>query len=235
MGGWGWDNSWPREYGSGRTLVERHYDFLRRAPGKGGASEDEESIESLWRQEKAQATAALEAFTERPLAEAFPFKAMSFLPYFEDLLTLPVPPGSSDEARRQRASRAYTFENKTDIPSLGDQLQAIDSRLSVLDVPWDQTESTEEGRSFEDLDAVEPYGGGRRSTVRPNYSTAFDVIVLFDLSATGGVPTPADAKIIDEVKDYLSDILGSWVDFRIISSVGFILDQSPLDITGFGT
>lgn len=236
MGGFGWHNPWPLQFGGGRTLVEKHYDFLRKAPGIGGvAIDEEESIDALWRQARARAMAALEAFSDRALVEAFPNRATSLLPYYEWLLGIPVPQGANDEERRAEATRRYTFEVPASMPALSDELTAIDPRLSILDIPWDQVETTYEGRAFEDLDGLEPYGGGRRSTITPNYSTSFDVVVLFDLSATGGVPTADDARIIDLVKDYLADVLPSWVEFRVISSVGFILDLSPMDITGFGT
>lgn len=236
MGGYGWDNPWPLEWGGGRTLVEKHYDFLRKAPGRGGvAVDEEESIDALWRQAKANAMAALEAFSERALSEAFPNRATSLLPYYEWLCGIPVPQGANNEERRAEASRRYTFEVPASVPALSDELTAIDPRLSILDIPWDQVETTYEGRAFEDFASAEPYGGGRKSTITPNYSTSFDVVVLFDLSATGGVPTPDDARIIDRVKDYLADVLPSWVEFRVISSVGFILDSSPMDITGFGS
>ncbi len=83
-------------------------------------------------------------------------------------------------------------------------------------------------------DNVHPELIARTFTRFPAASDANRAIVHFALGA--GVEPNRDILAKTEVmKAMLNEILPSWVDFRIIYSLGFILDLSLLDATGFGS
>ena len=56
----------------------------------------------------------------------------------------------------------------------------------------------------------------------------------FDVGYSGP-PLPGDQRVLEQLKDGLRSVLPSWQAFAILTNVGFILDSSSLDITGFGT
>ncbi len=234
MGGFGWHNPWPFEWGGGPTLVEKHYLVMKRAVGVGGSSDDEESIEDIWRQRKAIAMAAYDSFAERALLQFFPDKAQDAIPYYEDLLGLLAAPGESDEARRRENTAAFTADALADTDRIVTGLQRIDTRFGILEQPHSSAGTTFAGRPFEPFDGspdFDPGASSNKSTNFPNFSDDFVMTILVQGPAT---PGPSELELILEATRLLNTILSAWVTFRIITSTGFILDQSPLDITGFG-
>ena len=232
MAGFGWRNPFPLELGGGPTLVERIYQGLRAAVGEGGSAQDEDgSIDGVWRQARALGLAAAAAADERAAVNFFPGSATDLLQYYEELLFL-VP---EDEAnlpdRRDAAEQAYTHEVLSSVPAVTEDLQRIDSRFSIIEIPHDEAIETIPARAFEDFAATLPFNGGRKSTRFPNYSTEFVLFVLFDIGS-GVDLDPVDALTLRRAVDYLNPALAGWVNFQISTADGFILNESLLDITG---
>lgn len=231
MGGFGWHNPFPMEFGGGPTEVERVYLALRGAVGKGGSADnDESSIDGLWRQVRARALASVGSSGERALLQAFPNKATDALPYYEQLLLLPPDPDASEDERREDAAVAYTRQILSAIPDVSSALALIDARFEVVTVPWEQLDATEPGRAFEDYAATLPFGGGRKSTARPNFSNAFRAHVLLDLS--GAAIGPTEDRLRRLAAELLAEVLPAWNDFAIYSDMdGFNLGVDRLGVT----
>jgi hypothetical protein len=235
MGGYGGLNPWPLEYGGGPTEEETVYDAMRRAVGDGFPAPNENGIDGNWRMCRAMGIAALGTGGERAALQALPNLATDHIPVYEDLLGITPTVDEPDETRRQNNARAFTRKVQADVPELTVQLTTIDARLSIQEVPYDEGVIVNYGKSFEPQDGSPSFGGGRRSTAFPNYSTEFIVRVLFDLGMFPA-PTSAEAAIIRKVKAFLNEVLPSWVSYSIstgggIAGTGFILDQSLLDVT----
>lgn len=232
MGGFGWHNPFPFEFGGGPTLDERVYNELRNAVGIGGSSRDEDnSIDALWRQAKAKGLAVGRAFDEKAVLESFPNLSEYHLPAFEDLLSIIPSTGQTIQERRDIVTAAYTERLSGIVPEVRAALQAIDTRLDVISSSWDTDDTTEPGRPFED--ASESYGGTRNSTAFPLYSTRYIFFVLFDLGGGGAVPTLEEQSIMEDAKRLLNKVLPTWCDFVIGTEAGIILDQTPLDVGMF--
>ena len=232
MGGAGWPNPFPLEFGGSPTLTERIYRSLRGAVGEGGSAlDDEGTIDGVWRQARASALAAAASSGERALINAFPGHATDLLPYYERLLAI-VPENEDDvPSRRQEAELRWTREIQSAVPQLLADLQRIDPRFTILETPHDQAIETRLGRAFEDYAGTLPFGGGRRSTRFANFSTEFMLFVLFDLG-NGVLPGPVETRLLRQAADHLNDVLSGWVLFQVASADGFILDTSLLDLTG---
>lgn len=232
MGGLGWSNPFPLEFGGAPTNVERIYRAMRSAVGQGGsASDDENTIDGLWRQARAAGLAAAAMSGERAVVNAFPDHATDLLPYFEELYLL-VPLDESDlPARRAAAAARYVADPLSSVPQLASDLQAIDPRFSVLDIDHTQSIETIVGRAFEDYLGTIPFRGGRSSTEFPNFSTEFVVDVLLDLGS-GNLPSVAEDALMATASDYLNTALAGWVNLNVITADGFTLDESLLDLTG---
>lgn len=232
MGGLGWGNPFPLEFGGDLTNVERIYRAMRAAVGQGGsASDDENTIDGVWRQARAAGLAAAASSGERAVVNAFPDHATDLLPYFEQLFGL-IPDDESDLPARRAAARArYVAEIQSAVPQIAADLVAIDPRFSVLDIDHAQSIETILGRAFEDYLGATPFRGGRKSTLFPNFSTEFITDVLLDLGS-GNAPSPADDAVMQQAVDYLNTVLATWVNLNVITADGFVLDESLLDITG---
>lgn len=231
MGGCGWSNPAPFEMGGGATNVERIYRALRSAVGIGGSAEDDDgSIDGVWRQARASGLAAAGTTGERALMGAFPGKATDLLGYYEELLLI-TPENESDlPGRRALAEQRFTSQVDVSVPQVADDLARIDERFSVLETPRAEAIETLFGRAFEDYAGAEPFGGGRKSTLFPNYSTDFVLWVLFDLGS-GVLPGVPESASLAAAAELLGG-LPTWVDFQTATADGFIIDESLLDSTG---
>ena len=230
MGSYGWHNPWPFEWGGGPTQVERVYTAMRGAVGRGGsAPNDDGTLEGLWRQMRARAIASVGTFGERAAMQNFPSKATDALPYYEQLLLLTPGPDDTIEDRNVEASDGYTRQIRSATPDVETLLEGIDSRFSILEPTV--TGVTQRGRSFEDLAATEPFGGGRKSTDFPNYSDDFVLFVFFDIGS-GVLPSPAEQRIIGRAETQLREVLPAWVVHQVTTDDEFILDRSLLDLSG---
>jgi hypothetical protein len=229
MGGTGWSNPFPLEMGGGPTEIERTYQMLRSAVGKGGASTDDDSIEAIWRQSKAKGIGLVGTFDERAALQAFPNLATDLIPYYERLLISPRDPGASDEERRGVTASRFTASSAFLHAEIEADLQLIDSRFEVVIPADDEATTTNFGRAFEDLAGTEPFNGGRSSTLLPNYATQYVFTALLD---NGGIAlTPLDLRAILAARRHLRVVLPAWMALQVVVGVGFILDTSPLDYT----
>lgn len=230
MGGGGWANPFPLELGGAPTLVENIEQALHSAVGRGGSADDPNGIEGLVRQCTAIVLAAAASTGERAVLNAFPAYATDLLPYYEDLFLI-VPEDELDlPSRRAGASARYTAEVQASIPDLTADLQRIDPRFSILEIPHAQSFETLLARCFQDYAATLPFNGGRKSTRFGNYSTDFILHVTLTLG-DGVVPGLPEKVLIQRAIDYLNPILPTWNHFQIAAADGFHADISRLDLT----
>jgi len=61
------------------------------------------------------------------------------------------------------------------------------------------------------------------------FSNDFILHVLFDIGV--GAPSIPNQRTLVEAREELNETLPAWVDFRLFTVCGFILDQDLLDIT----
>lgn len=231
MGGFGWHNPFPLEFGGGATHVETIYAALRSAVGIGGSAEDDETIEGIWRQARASGLAAAATTGERAVVNAFPGHATDLLEYYETLLGATPDLADSEIERQLVVETLWTERVRAAVPDIAADLAAIDARFSIVSVSHAEADETILGRMFEDLAGTLPFGGGRHSTLFGNYSTEFIVFVLFDIGS-GNTPSTSEQHLIDLAAAHLNKTLPAHVDFQITSGFGFELDLDLLDLTG---
>lgn len=211
---------------------------LERMQGEHGYSKDEDSIEALWRECRAAGHATIESFDERATLQYWPHTATDNVPVFEEILGLDSDPTEALEVRRQEIVPLYTATPEAWHSAITAQLEEIDSRASLLTVPWVQGVTTHAGKLFEAFNPVagEQFDtvGNRKLTDYPNFSTAARATVLLDIGA-GVEPSSEVIRISEQIVQALDRVLPSELEIRIIYAVGFFLDSSLLDATGFGT
>jgi hypothetical protein len=235
MGGFGWHNPFPIEFGGGETAIETVYLALRANAGKGGAADNEDNtVDGLWRQAKAVGIGAASTFGERAVLQVFPSLATDLLNYYERLFLTTSSPADSTEERRATIARRYRRNPEATVPNVEAELQRIDPRFAVLTINRAKTDTTHPGRAFEDYTASEPFGGGRKSSRLPNYAQDYIWFVLLDIGA-GVAPSTADKKALIAANKLLGDMLPAWERFGTTTSVGFVLDVDLLDLTSFGS
>lgn len=236
MGKLGSGNPLPFEIGGGPSTVEKYYDALKQAVGKGNSGEDG-SLEAEWRLARAKGIRAAFA-DERAVMQWFPDRCTDFIEVWEDLLKLTVGPGLEDQERRDNITERLTSAQSAITSVMERALQNIDPLFSVIGIEPSISITTVLGRGFQDTNpsAAQSCGpafyGGRKSTQYPNYSSDFICYVLYDIG--GGAPSAEQERIVVKAEQLLYDILPSWMDFNIsFSAVGFILDQDLLDVGCF--
>lgn len=231
MPGAGWTNPFPLQFGGGTTSIDDVYSMLRSAVGKGGASVDDDSLESIWRQCKARVIAAVGGFDERAALQAFPNLASDLLPYYErTLIDRRRSAGETDDERRARVTARWTDELGGNVAALETALQEIDSRFTIVAVTESDTTTTVFGRWLEDLAGTEPFNGGRSATLFPNYSTEFILTALLTLGG-GGLDLAAQRSLA-EGRDFLADNLPAHIGIQMATDVdGFELGIDVLDYT----
>lgn len=106
------------------------------------------------------------------------------------------------------------------------------------------TRESQPGRAFEDYDPtsqdaagpafnLNTFASGPKCTSFPNFSDDFILVVEYPLAS--GTLTEANRRVLQEIQALLNAALPSWVDFRIFTACGFVLDQDLLDVTAFCT
>jgi len=218
-GGFGWHNPWPLEWGGGPTEDEKTYEAMRSAVGN-LAARDDTGIDGLWRQCRAGIYASAGTFVERAVLQAFPQTATDSLPLWESFLHIVPTSDQTDEDRRAAIIETYTSRILADGPDVAAHLKAIDPRFLVLQIPSEKSTVTVLGTPF--------LAGAPFPAAAPNYSSHFLLPVQFSIT---GAPTQDDRQKMQHARRFLADTLPAWVDFYLITSVGFVLDQSLLDVT----
>lgn len=224
----GWAGGWPMQWGGGPTLIESTHAALVAVVGQGHAA-DSDGIEWRWRECRAVGLAILTSYMDRALAQHDPQSATDALPFYREVFGLPDSLGDQDT--RDTAHRKYHARPAADVPSVRAELKRIDPRFEILERGWSSSATTIPGRVFEDYTGAAPFRLGRGDSLFPAFSHAFELVVLFDIT---DAPTgPVEATAVQLARDYLDEALPAWVGYSIMGSTGFILDQSPLDWTGF--
>jgi hypothetical protein len=233
----GGGNPIPTQIGGGLSFAERIYKAMRAAIGEENVAA-EGTIAAAWMWCRARGMAAAFA-DQRAVNQIWPDRATDGIPIFESILGIATTAAMSDEDRRQEIIRRMVLIISGVSSDLEDELQIIDPLFSLLPTERDSSDTTENGRGFEDYDPNDPasagpaFGGGRSSTDWPNFSRDFVVTVQYDIAA--GTATAEQKRRIEQAKQVLNDVLPAWVAFEIISnpSGGFILDTSLLDLGAF--
>ena len=212
-------NPLPFRVGGGPTPAQSAYRTLRQAVGEGGSARDDRGIEGLWRRSEAKGLAAASSHCKRALIQSSPQYATDLLPYYERTLGL-VPQGS-EAARRDALVPLWTKRSENAMPVLLEQLQRMDTRLSLLDFPHSEATTAQFGRAFAPLEFSEepPFNLARGHVQFPNFSTDSIVSVLFDVDHEG-VLTNAELLVVERVNVFLRDALPSTTDFTIVVDVG---------------
>lgn len=231
MGSIGGLNPLPFHCGGGPSSTERAYDAMRRVVGEGSSAKDQTGLDGLWRRCRAHGLAASWSAKDRAVMQFFPLLATDGMPYYERLTGIVRAKGETDAALRIRLWEAFVVAVRADVPHIDADLKAIDSRIEILEPG--PTTTTQHGRGFGPLTGVTE-GPAMGTSGLPNYSTDFVLYVLFDVDHSGP-PTTGEERKLERVKSYLRGVLPSWVSFVIMTEVGFLLDVSSLDLTGFGS
>jgi hypothetical protein len=209
---------------------------MQRIVGRNGYSTDDDEIEALWRQAKADALAALGTFDERAAMQASPETATDYISVYEEILGITIDTEQSDQQRRDVIVPDYTGIPESWTSGIDRAIKLIDTLASVLHRPWINSGSCQIGRWYEPFDGTDTYDalGFRAATSWPNVSDMHSVIVLYDIGS-GAVPNREQQRKALQIQDHLNEVCPAWVDFHIVYSTGFVLDLSRLDATGFGS
>lgn len=224
--------------GGGPSPQEEVYDAMRQNVGD-GIQGPEDSLVEKWRNARARGIAT---FTQddRALAQTFPEISTDYLPVWEDILDIPPNPSASEAERQATVLVAYTRTIDASFPKLNAELQSIDSLMSIILIPHQFVRTTVPGRAFEDWNTASPSasgppfrlnasGVGNTATGFPNFADEFILTVLFDVGV--GLLSVANQRSFAEAQALLNESLPAWVDFRLHTACGFILDQDLLDVT----
>ncbi len=249
-------NPFPFQVGGGPSRAESAYETLRKMVGTNGYSAEEGSLEAEWRKSKTMGLVSLGTFDERATNQAFPNVATDHLVLFEQMLSISPDDSKTDQERREVVVPDYTGIPEVWYARLVEQLQLIDGRAALLLPDWASRSTTMGGRAFGNFDAVPgfeydavasvlnpawdgsdpsiPQFIARSFTRFPAASDTHRALVHFALGS-GVLPTRDILQKTEVMKNLMNEILPAWVDFRVIYAIGFILDESLLDATGFGS
>jgi len=226
------------QVGGSPTRFEKSYAALQRMVGRNGFSTDDDEIESLWRQAKADAMAALETFDERAALQASPALATDHIPLYEEQLGIESDPNRPDQQRRDIIVPDYTGVPEAWTSGLVQALQKFDNIANVRTRLWENSGACQIGRWYEPFDPTSSNdyetGGDRKGTSYPNVSDMHTVIVEYDIG-NGVAPSRDQLRKSQQMRAHLNEVCPAWVDHHLVYAVGFILDQSLLDATAFGT
>lgn len=232
MAGTGWKNPMPALVGGAPAATEQVYLALRVAVGPYGCS-TEGTFEDMWRAAKATALAAAASIYERAFNNAFPSRSTDWLPYFERVLGVVPPEGSNATQRRIVVTALWNARSDASGPAMQDQLQAIDSRFQTIRVDPANALVTWWGRAIEPYDGSDPMGLAGPGTEFPACSSHNRLHALMELGS-GVLPTGEEADAIQAANNLMGDVLPAWCDHQVATHIGFVLDESLLDVTGFG-
>ena len=230
-------NSVPFQAGGSPTRFESTYVAIQRIVGKNGYSTNDDEIESLWRQAKADALAAIGTFDERAAMQASPETATDHIPLYESMLGITTDTERSDQQRRDVIVPDYTGVPEAWTLGLDSALERIDPLITILPRPWLNSGTCQIGRWYEPLNGVSDLydpGGPRKATAYPNVSDMHSVIIKYDIGG-GVVPNREQQRKLNQAIAHVNEVCPSWIAIQSVYSTGFFLDVSLLDATGFGT
>lgn len=223
--------------GGGPSPQEEVYDAMYQNVGDGIQAGPDTLVEE-WRWARARGLAAC-TMDDRAAYQAFPDLSIDYLPVWEDILGIPPDPNASITERQETVLAEYTRAIDASFPKLQAALTEIDPLMSILLIPRDLVRTTEPGRAFQDWDPNDPLAsgppfnlpGGRTESVLPNFSDDFIIAVLFDVGA--GAISVSNQRKLSDAQNELNESLPAWVDSRLFTACGFILDTDILDVTAF--
>lgn len=226
------------ELGGGPSPQEQVYGAMYQNVGDGIQAPPDTLVEK-WRMARARGIAAF-TLDDRAATQAFPDLSTDYLPVWEDILSIQPDPAATEQERRETVLTQYTRVIDATYPKLLSALQDLDSLFSILLIPTQFTRTTAPGRAFQDWDPAAPGASGPpfnlgvgpvgdKATAFPNYSDDFVLFVLFNVGA--GAISVSNQRTLADAIGLLNESLPAWVDFRVFSSCGFVLDQDLLDVT----
>lgn len=226
-------NPLPMRLGGGPTEVSRAYKTIRDAVGEGGSAPDDRGLDGLWRRSRARGLAAATSATRRAIFNAWPHLATDLLPYYERVLGLVADADAPEATRRAAVVAAWTAQLSATIPSLAEQLVAVDSRLTILALQPSQGRHTQAGRTVPPLwsGSGEPPWGSAVASDYPAEATAFVLQVRFTVGYAAAL-TSRDSAVLEQALAILRRRLPSWVSWEVTTSTGFEIGVSPLGLTG---
>lgn len=223
----GWRSPWPLQWGGGPSLLSAVHEARVSILGQGHVAE-EDGVDWRWREARSLAYAAIVSQTEQAFYQYEPATATTGLVFWRELYR--IPEGFNAQQARGRAAFFRHDRGGLDLPTVQDRLRAFDQRFRVTLVPAALTVDADPGtRLFEPWDGSLPFNlWGRRETRFGNHSTAFRLLVLFDLQ---GAPLgDVEREAIAAAREYLDEGV-AWCDYSIATGVGFRAGRSPLGRT----
>jgi len=227
------------ELGGGPSPQEMVYDAMFQNVGD-GIQAGEGTLVEKWRMARARGIAASQ-LDDKATAQAFPDISTDYLPRWEEILNISLNPAASEVERQQTVLAEYTRTIDATYPKLLTALTDLDPLMEIILMPPALTRTTVPPRGFEDWDpsagdaSGPPFrlaatgSAGDNATGYPNFSDDFILFVLYDIGV--GVPSATATRTMADARTELNESLPAWVDFRLFTVCGFILDQDLLDIT----
>lgn len=219
--------SWPLQWGGGPEPTEQMVEALEIAVGKGHRAEDSETAEAAWREARAEGLAKVAGLADRAAFQMYPDSAAD-LSFFRRLFG--IPDSDTDQQARDQADELELAIDRGVLPEVLAHLKELDSRFRIFTVPYEQTVTTQRGRTLEPLDGTAPFNIGRRETQWPNYSDAFDVAFALVLD-DGQAPGDLERRVLGTARAYLSGAIPAWMNWYLLTRVGFSTGLSLLDLT----
>jgi hypothetical protein len=214
---------------------EKAYKALLRMVGEGGSPpndpDGETTLDGVWRRAKAIGLGALVSVTESALYQGFPNTVTDELRSYEEIVNVFLPSDASDEERRLAVLERWVADNESNYPAFTDSLEALDSRFSVLTPVHANARYTYEGKVF-DTPGNKDFDQYHDHSKFPNFADEHVVAVLFDVGE-GIAPAGEIGMIKTSAETLIGEALPAWNDFVVLLDVGFTLDLSLLDVTGF--
>lgn len=238
MADWGF-STFPIEFGGEPSREAKIYNALKGSlVGIGVAAKDDydlTTLDGLWRASKAYGLGALQSVDEAAHWQGFPHTVTDELETYEEILGITAPPGLSENERRERVTALWTAKARADYLTLGEQLELLDSRFSMIAPVRANSGVVVPGKAFDKPDTPDAggnYAGRRTCTLWPNFSDDYVVSVMLAVGSSSA--TGAIGDLYNRAVEILDDSLPAWNDFQVKFAEGFTLDTSLLDLTGLG-
>jgi hypothetical protein len=241
LGGFG---GLPVELGGGPSSEEATYRALREPlVGQGVPADDDlelATIDGLWRASKALGLAALNSVEEAAHWQAWPSTATDELPTYEEILRILVPVGADFESRRAAVVARWTDRTAGVAQTIEDKLLALHPDFELVYPLQQFMGETIPGKYYDPLWTFDGEGSfsnpgpnaRRGHALYPNHGGKHRAYAVLDLAPTGAIPEEI-GRIRNRAIEMMDETLPAWNDFGVLLAVGFILDSSLLDVTGF--
>lgn len=235
MASFGGFGKFPFKLGGEPSHQEKAYNALRSMVGEGGSPPQdplgETTLDGVWRRAKANGLGALASLGEAALYQGFPTTVTDELKSYEEIVGAYLRPDASDEERRQAVTQRWVSPLESSYPAFTDALEIVDARFSILTPAHANARYTHEGKVF-DSPGNNYFDQRHDHSKFPNFADEHVVAALLDVGE-GVVPAGAVGVLKNRAEQLLGNALPAWNDFAVLLDVGFTLDISLLDVTGF--